>query len=46
MTGYLFGHEHDSRRPFRIPRSSFDTHWHLIGGTSKENPFPYSRRPR
>jgi hypothetical protein len=35
MKSYLFGHEHGTRKPFRIPKSSFPTHWHLIGGTGK-----------
>jgi len=35
MSRYLLGHEHESGKPFWLPRSSFDTHWHLIGGTGK-----------
>ncbi len=35
MKNYLLGYQHGTRNAVRIPRSSFDTHWHLIGGTGK-----------
>ncbi|MBW3541540.1 MAG: TraM recognition domain-containing protein [Planctomycetes bacterium] len=35
MRSYLLGHIHGTNHPVRIPRRSFDTHWHLIGGTGK-----------
>ena len=35
MSSYLLGHLHGQRKPFSISRTSFDTHWHLIGGTGK-----------
>lgn len=35
MNSYLFGKIHATGKPFKIPRASFDTHWHLIGGTGK-----------
>lgn len=35
MNQFLLGRLHGTRTPFRIPRNSFDTHWHLIGGTGK-----------
>lgn len=35
MSSYLLGHRRGSKEPVRIPRSSFDTHWHMIGGTGK-----------
>ncbi len=35
MKSILLGHEKDSRREVRIPRSAFSTHFHLIGGTGK-----------
>src|SRR5262245_10270376 len=35
MQSYLFGHHHDTRKPFYLPKNSFATHWHLIGGTGK-----------
>src|SRR5580692_4819895 len=31
----LLGFDHTSFQPVRVPRDSFDTHWHLIGGTGK-----------
>ena len=34
MNSYFLGHL-ESRRPFHLPRSSFDTHWHFIGRTGK-----------
>jgi cell division septum initiation protein DivIVA len=35
MRSYLLGTLRGANKPFRLPRSSFDTHWHLIGGTGK-----------
>ena len=35
MNSYLLGKKHGTQEPVRIPKSSFDTHWHLIGGTGK-----------
>jgi len=35
MKSYLLGKIRGADTPFRVPRSSFDTHWHLIGGTGK-----------
>ncbi len=35
MKSYLFGHRHGTSTPFRLPKASFPTHWHLIGGTGK-----------
>lgn len=35
MRSYLLGHHHGTKSPVRIPRETFDTHWHLIGGTGK-----------
>ena len=35
MKEFLLGHLHGTRTPFRVPASSFATHWHLIGGTGK-----------
>lgn len=35
MNDLLFAHQHGTRRPFRLPVRSFDTHYHLIGGTGK-----------
>lgn len=35
MRNIKLGKLHGSNRPFSIPLSSFDTHWHLIGGTGK-----------
>lgn len=35
MKQFLFGKHHGDGRPFHLPLSSFDTHWHLIGGTGK-----------
>lgn len=35
MKSYLLGHRQGTKEPVRIPKSSFDTHWHLIGGTGK-----------
>lgn len=35
MKSYLLGKRHGTNDSMRIPRSSFDTHWHMIGGTGK-----------
>lgn len=35
MKSFLFGHVHGTKDPFRLPKASFTTHWHLIGGTGK-----------
>src|ERR1700733_13006253 len=35
MRHFTLGAFHGTKTPFRIPGSSFDTHWHLIGGTGK-----------
>jgi hypothetical protein len=35
VKAYPFGKLHGTEKPFKIPRASFDTHWHLIGGTGK-----------
>ncbi len=35
MKSFLLGNHHGTKNPFRIPKASFDTHWHLIGGTGK-----------
>jgi len=35
MNNILLGHDATSNRPIHISRKSFDTHWHLIGGTGK-----------
>lgn len=35
MNSILIGHRHGTKEPVRIPKGSFDTHWHLIGGTGK-----------
>lgn len=35
MKDFLLGHHHGTGKPFRLPVSSFHTHWHLIGGTGK-----------
>jgi TraM recognition site of TraD and TraG len=35
MKSYPFGKVRNTGNPFRLPRASFDTHWHLIGGTGK-----------
>lgn len=35
MKGYCLGWLTDSQERFYLPRASFDTHWHLIGGTGK-----------
>jgi hypothetical protein len=35
MRHFTLGALHGTKTPFRIPGSSFDTHWHLIGGTGK-----------
>lgn len=31
----LLGHERDTGEKFHVPKKSFETHWHLIGGTGK-----------
>ena len=35
MKSFLLGNHHGTKNPFRVPKASFDTHWHLIGGTGK-----------
>ncbi len=35
MNSFLLGHRHGTKEPVRIPKGSFDTHWHMIGGTGK-----------
>lgn len=35
MREFLLGHHHKTKKPINTPVSSFDTHWHLIGGTGK-----------
>jgi hypothetical protein len=35
MNSYLLGKKHGTEQVVRVPRVSFDTHWHLIGGTGK-----------
>lgn len=35
MKSYLLGIDQETNRRFYLPRDSFDTHWHLIGGTGK-----------
>jgi hypothetical protein len=35
MKSFLIGIDEDTGRRFYLPKSSFDTHWHLIGGTGK-----------
>jgi len=35
MNEYSLGTLHGTKTRFRISRSSFDTHWHLVGGTGK-----------
>lgn len=35
MNNILIGNDRTTRQPLYIPRDSFDTHWHLIGGTGK-----------
>ena len=35
MSSYLLGKKHGTQESLWIPKSSFDTHWHLIGGTGK-----------
>jgi len=35
MKSYLLGEDLDTKQSFYLPKSSFDTHWHLIGGTGK-----------
>jgi hypothetical protein len=35
MKSYLLGKDEKTGQRFYVPRSSFDTHWHLIGGTGK-----------
>jgi hypothetical protein len=35
MKNYLLGYRHGTREAVRMPKTSFDTHWHLIGGTGK-----------
>lgn len=32
---YLLGQRHGTKKPVWLPGASFDTHWHLIGGTGK-----------
>src|ERR1041385_6161342 len=35
MKSITIGKLHGTKKRLRIPHSSFDTHWHLIGGTGK-----------
>jgi len=35
MSRINIGHDADTKEPVHLPLSSFDTHWHLIGGTGK-----------
>ncbi|MBN8625042.1 MAG: type IV secretory system conjugative DNA transfer family protein [Planctomycetes bacterium] len=35
MKSYRLGNLHGTKTPFYVPRSSFGTHWHLLGGTGK-----------
>lgn len=35
MRNILLGHERKTGKEVRIPKKSFATHWHLIGGTGK-----------
>lgn len=35
MKSILFGKHHGTKTSMWVPKSSFDTHWHLIGGTGK-----------
>jgi hypothetical protein len=35
MRSLLLGHRHGTKSPVHIPKASFSTHWHLIGGTGK-----------
>lgn len=35
MRSILLGHHSETGEPIRIPRSAFETHFHLIGGTGK-----------
>ncbi len=35
MKFILIGHQHGTKEPVWVPKASFDTHWHLIGGTGK-----------
>ena len=31
----FLGHDKKTRQRVYLPKSSFETHWHLIGGTGK-----------
>ena len=35
MRNLVLGHERGTRKPVAVPKKSFATHWHLIGGTGK-----------
>lgn len=35
MSSYQIGRLHGTKTPFKVPRKSFATHWHLIGHTGK-----------
>src|SRR5438270_7028061 len=35
MTNVLLGRDRVTGRKVHVPKKSFDTHWHLIGGTGK-----------
>jgi TraM recognition site of TraD and TraG len=35
MKNILLGFDHTNREAIRVPSDSFNTHWHLIGGTGK-----------
>lgn len=35
MRSFLIGTDQEAGRRLYLPKSSFDTHWHLIGGTGK-----------
>ncbi|MGE3809362.1 MAG: DUF87 domain-containing protein, partial [Gemmataceae bacterium] len=35
MKHLLLGHDPARHTPVRLPKTSFETHWHLIGGTGK-----------
>lgn len=35
MSALFLGKNIDTKKPFYLPKKSFETHWHLIGGTGK-----------
>ena len=35
MTSIFLGHDKQTGQKIHLPKISFDTHWHLIGGTGK-----------